>query len=202
LHDYNFPVANKPIITALRLPDEMMITGNWQGSDEFFQRLDKALAKGIRLVQLRAHHCSPQEYVELFRQAKHLCDEYKALLMVNTSLDIFYQLPAAAGIHLTAERLSVLSERPVDKKILLGASCHNKEEMEQAHRIGVDYILLGPVYQTATHPEAIPLGIEKFSRLAVSTVLPVFGLGGLQLTDKDKLLDAGAYGIAGISLYG
>jgi len=201
LHDFAFPVANQPIITALRLSREMMITGEWKDREEFNQRLKAALEKGVRLVQLRAHQSSPRDYLQLFQQAKNLCDEYKALLIANTSLDIFHQLPAAAGIHVTSHRLSSLNERPVDKSILCGASCHNQEEIEQAHRMGADYLVLGPVYKTATHPEAIPLGMTNFSRLASRTSLPVFALGGLQIADKTTLLQAGAYGISGINLY-
>jgi len=200
LHDYDFPVANQPIITAIRLPREMMITGEWSNHDEFFGRLKAALDRGVRLIQLRAHHVSQSEYIDLFKKAKKLCDEYNGLLVANTSLEIFHELPAA-GIHLTSRRLATLKARPVDKNFLLGASCHNQEEIRHAEQIGADYLVLGPVYQTTTHPEIKPLGLENFSRLVNGTSLLVFGLGGLKASDKEVLVQAGAYGIAGISLH-
>lgn len=200
LHDYAFPLANQSIITALRLPHEMVITGEWKSHDEFKWRLRSALDKGVRLVQLRAHHCTPREYLQLFQQSKKICDEYNALVIPNTSLEIFHQL-FAAGIHLTSDRLLTLKERPVHKRVLLGASCHNQEEIQQAKNIGVDYLVLGPVYQTTTHPEKSPLGLERFHQLVCEASLPVFALGGLKATDKEALQQAGAFGVAGISLH-
>jgi 8-oxo-dGTP diphosphatase len=200
LYDYDFPAANQPIITALRVPTEMMITGDWENTGEFRQRLVAAFHKGVRLVQLRAHACAPVEYVQLFRQAKSLCDDHGVLLMANTSLDLFQQL-SADGLHLTSRRLLELVRRPVDKRILLSASCHNQEQIRQAERVGVDYLVTGPVYPTATHPQAVPLGLEAFSKLVDSTSLPVFALGGIQSSNKEMLRQAGAYGIAGIRFW-
>lgn len=200
LYDYDFPAANQPIITALRLPREMMITGDWANTDEFFQRLTRVLDQGIRMVQLRAHHCTAREYTSLFRQAKKLCDDCGVLLVANAPLEVFQQL-SAEGLHLTSRQLLEFDRRPVGKRILLGASCHNREEIRRAEHIGADYLVLGPVYTTATHPEARPLGIDDFSRLASETSLPVFGLGGLQAVDKEVLMRAGAFGISGIRLW-
>lgn len=194
---HEFPQANRPIITALRLSREMMITGDWESQDDFLRRLRNALRRGVNLVQLRAHQCATLEYEDLFWIASAVCQEFKATLVPNTSLEIFQKLSASA-LHLNTQRMMAFTNRPVSKNILLGVSCHNLQEIRQAERIEADYITLAPVFPTRTHPGSEVLGLEKFSSLAKQTSLPVYALGGIDSDRSDDVRRAGAFGIAGI----
>jgi len=60
----------------------------------------------------------------------------------------------------------------------------------------LDFVLLGPVHSTPTHPDAQPLGWERFARMISGYTLPVFALGGLQLDDFGRACAAGAHGVA------
>jgi 8-oxo-dGTP diphosphatase len=197
---YDFPQANARIVTALRMPREMLITGLWQSETEFDERLTGALKKGIRLIQLRAHQCSEQELQALALHSRKICQEYGALLIVNTSVDRFRNMDAD-GLHLTSTELMHCQMRPVPKNILLGASCHSNEEVQQANRIGADYVTLGPVFATTTHPDARPLGLERFAALAAESRALVYALGGMKLELIGNIEEAGGYGIASITAW-
>src|SRR5690606_28424248 len=73
LADYKFPAANKPIITALRLSDKILITGEFSSGSEFLTRLERALEAGVRLVQFRAPQLSAADYQALAKAAQQLC---------------------------------------------------------------------------------------------------------------------------------
>jgi 8-oxo-dGTP diphosphatase len=102
----------------------------------------------------------------------------------------------AAGIHLTAARLLETSARP--EFALVGASCHDERELEHAVRIGVDFVVLGPVQDTPTHPDSPTLGWQRFAELVQGYPLPVYAVGGLGTGDFDRAWSAGAHGIAAI----
>ncbi len=91
-----------------------------------------------------------------------------------------------------------LNERPLSKECLVAASCHNREELQQAERIGVDFVVLSPVLATASHPGAVTLGWEKFSELVESVSIPVYALGGVTLGMSEQVLNAGGQGVAAI----
>jgi 8-oxo-dGTP diphosphatase len=78
----------------------------------------------------------------------------------------------------------------------VAASCHDAAELEQAVRLGVDFVVLGPVLPTASHPGAPTLGWERFTQLIRDYPLPVYALGGLGHADLERARDCGAHGIA------
>jgi 8-oxo-dGTP diphosphatase len=81
---------------------------------------------------------------------------------------------------------------------LVAASCHNRAELEQAARLGLDFVVLGPVQPTASHPDQPSMGWSAFNDLIACYPLPVYGIGGLALTDLAAAQTCGAHGIAAI----
>ncbi|MCU0833978.1 MAG: Nudix family hydrolase [Chromatiaceae bacterium] len=192
-----FPAADRPIITALRLPPLYLITGeDPRNPASFLARLERALASGVRLVQLRAHGLKPEEFARLAERSFALCDAAEARLLLNIDPAQAAGLPGH-GLHLTASRLWAINARP-DGFEWLGASCHGGEDLARAAALGLDYALLSPVRATATHPDAVPLGWERFATLADTAALPVYALGGLTPADLDQAIAHGAQGIAAI----
>ena len=193
-----FPEADRPVITALRLPTQLLITGEGASeSSAFLTRLERALSSGIRLVQLRAHELSDPDYLDLAVSAHQLCDKMGARLVLNREPDAVAAAPCH-GLHLTSHRLMALSTRPGRRGALVGASCHNARELSHAATLGLDYAVLSPVRTTATHPGATPLGWEGFAALTEPAAIPVFALGGLSAEDLPEALAHGAQGIAAI----
>lgn len=194
----DFPAADCPVIHALRLPDRLLITGpDPTRPAEFLDRLELALAAGIRLIQLRAPGLDPDAYARLARQAYRHCSEYGARLLLNTDPVLAGRLPCH-GLHLSAASLRAMPARPGRPDLWVGASCHNGTELALTERLGLDYALLSPVRPTTSHPGAPALGWPRFSELVAPVNLPIYALGGLTEADLPAAWQAGAQGIAAI----
>jgi 8-oxo-dGTP diphosphatase len=193
-----FPDADRPIITALRLPDLCLVTAGPEphGTDVFFRRMELTLERGVVLVQLRAHDLDLAAYRILASRAFALCERFGARLLLNADPGATHDLPCH-GYHLTGARLWGPEASRLEGR-WLGASCHSARDLERAAEFGLDYAFLSPVKRTASHPDGVPLGWEGFARLARGAVMPVFALGGLGPQDLPEAFRRGAQGVAGI----
>jgi len=197
LHRFDFPAANRPIVTAAGLPDLYLVTPEPGGDHEgFLRRLERVISGGIRLVQLRAHGLGEAAYAELAGRVVDLAVRHSARLMLNRDPALAERL--GVGVHLTARRLAELRGRPLASALPVAASCHQPEDLHQAVRCGVDFVVLGPVTATASHPHARPLGLERFAEWVRDVPLPVYALGGMQRGDLPAVRDAGGQGVAAI----
>lgn len=194
LHDYALPEADKPILTALSLPEFYAITPPLIESDTgFLHELEKTLDAGIRLVQLRLPGYA--SIAPLAEKAVALCERAGATLMVKEP-ELARQL--GCGLHLRAADLMRLKERPIAASPLLAASCHSEEEARQAELIGADFITLSPVMPTASHQDAKTLGWDTFATIVESVNLPAYALGGLGEAELEDAWSNGAQGVAAI----
>ena len=197
----HFPAADRPVITALKLPPRYMITGSDAGQPgQFLSRLSLAIERGIQLVQLRAHQLSDSAYRQLLAEVLPLCRTSGVKLLINRPQGVLDWHSEADGLHLTARQLTSLSRRPAGAA-LIGASCHQLEELKMAERAGLDYVLLSPVQRTSTHPQAASLGWPRFAEWVDQVNLPVYALGGLSADDLPNAILNGAQGIAAISAF-
>lgn len=193
-----FPAADRPIITALRLPSLYLITGDDPADAEgFAARLARALDAGIGLIQLRAHGLSDDDYRRLARRLLPLCEQAGARLLLNRAPAVVQDL-CVHGLHLGSGWLRRVRERPCPASQLVGASCHSAEELRLAAALGLDYALLSPVEATRSHPGATPLGWSGFAECVASAQLPVYALGGLGPEHLQQCLAHGGQGIAAI----
>jgi thiamine-phosphate diphosphorylase len=117
-------------------------------------------------------------------------------VFVNDRLDIALACHAA-GVQLTAHSLPVSAARRLDAAWWIGKSVHDLAEAEAARAEGADYLLVGPVYATATHPDRPPLGLDALRQI-VQLGLPVIAIGGLGPGRAHEVRAAGAYGVAAI----
>jgi 8-oxo-dGTP diphosphatase len=194
----SFPAADRPIITALRLPQLLLITGpDPRYPTKFLLRLEAALARGVRLVQLRAHELAPANYRRLAEQAFRLCETAGGRLLLNRDPQEVKLLPRH-GLHLRARTLASLRIRPGLPDDVVGASCHDAEELAKASALGLDYALLSPVKPTRSHPGVLPLGWSRFGELVDPLPMPIYALGGLHPRDLGEAIHSGAQGIAAI----
>ncbi|MFJ4371921.1 Nudix family hydrolase [Pseudomonas japonica] len=201
LGQYEFPEANRPIVAAARLPGEYLITPDGLETPQLLRGIQKAVASGIKLVQLRAPNMYDPKYRDVAVDAVGLCAG-KAQLMLKGPLEWLGDFPSA-GWHLTAEQLRkyAANGRPFPKTRWLAASCHNAEELALAERMGVDFVTLSPVQATQTHPEARPLGWDVAERLIEGFNQPVFLLGGVGAAERERAWQIGAQGVAGIRAF-
>lgn len=206
LNNFEFPAANKPIINAITLPGQYLITGAFADEHDFYCRLLYALEQGIRIVQLRLGRVDLVAHRPLLKRTVELCESFSATLLINTGVDTFVQAitefpTAKIGLHLNCHRALAASGRPIPADYLLGVSCHNEQEIIQAQAIGADYLLVSPVKATATHPHTTPMGWDAFKALVELANVPVYALGGVCASDLEAAKGAGAQGVAGISAW-
>jgi len=193
----DFPEANKNIILALALPDEYMITGEFKNQEDFLNKLELSLEQGIRLVQFRCKECSNSEYLNLARQSQLMCERYNTKLLLNASIEKALEVPSS-GVHLTSRNLHAINSRPVDRSILLSASCHNIEDIRQANKINADIVLISPVKETESHPGVSGIGWDKFAELIKQSLAPGYALGGMGKQDVSQAQFKGGQGVAAI----
>ena len=199
LGGYCFPAANTPIIKAVSLPDRYLVTPDpGPDHDVFLNELENTLACGISLVQLRARQLPDAVLRALVQKVQQRCRQAGARLLLNTGTAVAAEL-GVDGMHLTSARLRALSARPLDSGQLVGASCHTIEEVQYAGDLGLDFVVVSPVKQTTSHPDARPLGYEGLLQMTELATVPVYALGGMQPTDMDEAFRHGAQGIAAIS---
>lgn len=201
LPNYDFPEANRPIVAAASLPSQYLITPGELDTPVLLRGIQKVIASGIKLVQLRAPNGYDPQYRDLAVDAVGLCAG-KAQLMLKGPLEWLGDFPSA-GWHLTSAQLRKYASkgRPFPAQRWLAASCHDAEEVALAQQMGADFITLSPVQPTQTHPEAQPLGWEKAGELIVGCNRPVFLLGGVTPADVGRAHEAGAQGVAGVRAF-
>ncbi len=191
--------ATVPVIGWLRLPADYAISdAAGMGEACFLQALERRLANGLRLVQLREKSLSADAFDRLFRAARARCAAAGARLLINSAHDRSYWR-AADGVHLTSRDLAAATERP--PLPLVAASCHDAAELARAGRLQLDLAVLGPVLPTRSHPCATPLGWPGFAAAVCETRLPVYALGGVGPGHRQAALAAGAHGVAGIGAF-
>jgi len=201
LPNHEFPAANQPIVAAARLPGEYLITPEGLETPALLRGMQKAIAGGIKLVQLRAPNGYDPQYRDLAVDAAGLCAG-KAQLMLKGPFEWLGDFPSA-GWHITAAQLRkhAAAGRPFGKDRWLAASCHNAEELALAQQMDVDFVTLSPVQPTQTHPDAQPLGWAEAARLIDGFNKPVYLLGGVGPGERQKAWEAGAQGVAGIRAF-
>lgn len=185
------PPADVAIVTALRLPAYYVISGPAPGaapplrSDALSQlRLPGAGVDAARREVMRLLDTAPR---------------WREHLLVSHDIELARKL--GVGVHLSAQQLRALRERPLVKGGWVGASCHGADELARAAELGVDFATLSPVCVTASHPDATPLGWQRFAALVAAAQLPVYALGGVGPGDLEHARTAGAQGVAGIRAF-
>jgi 8-oxo-dGTP diphosphatase len=188
--------ANGPVLRALALPTFYGITDAARmGVQVFLRRLELALGAGLRLVQVRERALSARDAEYLMRETVALVRSFGGTVLLNGD-EAFGDRMGVDGMHLPARRLMTLRTRPDFRYI--GASCHTPEELARAADLGVDFVVLGPVHDTPSHPGAATLQWNGFAELVRTYSLPVYAIGGLGRQDLNDAWSSGAHGVAGI----
>nr|VFJ65184.1 MAG: 8-oxo-dGTPase [Candidatus Kentron sp. FW] len=206
LWDYRFPAADIPIIKAICLPDTYLITPEPdQDPGDFLDTLDRCLADGVRLVQLRAKQLDDVAYEKLAKEVLARCNAKGAKCILNAT-PLFAKRIGMHGAHLSSHRLlDIENIRDLFRKdnlsrdgFLIGASCHSQVELQHASHIGADFATLSPLKPTQTHPHAKLLTWDRFAELTQASTIPVYALGGMSKKDLEAAWKHGAQGIAAI----
>ena len=119
-----------------------------------------------------------------------------ARLFVNDRLDIALAC-GAAGVQLGNSSLAPAEARRLCADWWIGRSVHDLDEARAAQQAGADYLVLGPVYPTPSHPGGLPVDAATLAAV-VGLGLPVIAIGGVTVERASSLKAAGVYGVAAI----
>ena len=195
-----FPEADHPIIAAVNLPPVYGITPDLpEFGPAFFQQLEHLLDGGLRLLQFRSKILSNTEQLLVMKKLFSRCRLRNCLLLFNGMPESNEILEFSHGIHLPSSELLNLERRPLNSDFIIAASCHNEHELKHAAHIGADFAVLSPVNVTASHPDAAPMGWQLFAKIVDAATIPVYALGGMQVTDISIAQSCGGQGVAMIS---
>lgn len=158
-----------------------------------------AAASGVSMIQIRAKSLSARALYQLTLDSLAVVGPSR--LLVNTRADI--ALAARAhGVHLPANSLSPTSIRRIAPPgFLIGVSCHTLTELAAAAHESADFAVFAPIFPTPSKPGAVPLGLEALREACSLVSLPIYALGGITESNAPLCIEAGATGIAGISLF-
>jgi len=175
--------ANAPVLASLALPAEYAITAASRlGAAQMLTRLERALERGLKLLQVREPEMDDAGRRLFTEQAIGLAHRYGCKVLTKAPF------AGADGIHFTAAGLMQLQEKPPQG--LAAASCHTRAELERAMQLELDFVVVGPVRDKAA------IGWSGFAGLVAGSSIPVYAIGGLSPADRRAAWRAGAHGIA------
>ncbi|WP_130472831.1 thiamine phosphate synthase, partial [Candidatus Magnetaquicoccus inordinatus] len=182
-----------PHTVTQTIPSLLLITDPTLGQ-HLPQQVTAALRGGVKHLLLRHKQATAGEMLRLAQEMQSLTRAYRAALLIHDRLDIALAV-AADGVHLPEHGLPTAIARTLWPG-LLGRSCHSVESARQALQEGADYVTLSPLFATSSHPEATPLGLERFRSWRQQIHGPVLALGGIHKENAHLARAAGADGVA------
>lgn len=175
--------------------DEVLTRSDFeQQARALFETAGPALA-----FHLRGPRTSGRRLYDLALALKTPADEAGSVLIVNDRVDV------AVGAGLNAVHLGRRSLCPTDVsrfagRLRLGSSCHGACEVVEARGFGASWIILGNLFETATHPDRKGLGVDRLKILVEAAgSVPVLAIGGVTPARVEAVLRSGAHGIAVLS---
>jgi thiamine-phosphate pyrophosphorylase len=155
----------------------------------------RAASEGVDMIQIRAKELPTRELIQLVEAAVQLASRR---ILVNTRTDIALAY-GAGGVHLPGNSIAPNRIRAIAPQgFLIGVSCHTVDELRRAEEEGASFAVYGPVFATG---EKLPIGLKAFREGAAAVNMPVYSLGGIDEQNAKLCMEAGAAGIAGISLW-
>lgn len=169
-----------------------------------FKLVQQAIRAGVDLIQIREKDLGTRPLLELVRRSleESRAAEGRTRIVVNDRLDVALGA-RAAGVHLGRQSMPADVVRGmVPEGFLVGVSCHSLAEALDAETARADYIVLGPVFETPSKlAYGPPLGLETLREVCARVKIPVLALGGITVERARACLEAGAAGLAGISIF-
>jgi len=154
--------------------------------------LRAALGGGVDIVQLREKEHGRGQIERSAQTFRRLCDTYSALFIVNDDPELA-EACDADGVHIGQDDASPTAAREIlGPEAIIGLSTHSEEQIEAAAGEPVDYISVGPIWETPTKAGRPGVGLELVSHAAANAAKPFFAIGGVESSNAGQVVAAGA----------
>jgi thiamine-phosphate pyrophosphorylase len=154
--------------------------------------LHAALTGGVDIVQLREKELGRDEIERSARTFRRLCNSHSALFIVNDD-PFLAQSCDADGVHLGQDDMAVEEAREIlGPEMIIGLSTHSKEQLAASAGRGVDYVSVGPIWETPTKEGRPGVGLGLVEHAADAAPHPFFAIGGVEPSNAAEVVDAGA----------
>ncbi len=159
--------------------------------------IDIAVRNGVNMVQIRAPELAYTDFDVLVGYVVRAVGE-RALMVVNPSHREIKRCLGVAGVHLPEGAPVSVAEvrRAYADPVLVGRSVHSEDGARKAMISGVDYLILGTIYPSESHPGSDAHGAGVIEKVERETHLPVIGIGGITEDNVRDVMARGARGVA------
>jgi thiamine-phosphate diphosphorylase len=154
-------------------------------------------ASRATIVQLRAPALST---AALENELNTLVATASVPIVVSSRCDIAIACDAA-GVNLPEGDIPIADARMIVGRRLIGRSVHSRAGAVAAEHDGADYVVFGPVWESASHPGIAPAGLAALVEVVLAVGIPVLAIGGVTAERTSEVLVSGAAGYAAIRLF-
>jgi thiamine-phosphate diphosphorylase len=180
--------------------------------DGLMARIERAVADGVDVVQLREPDLSDRDLAALADRALHAARGRATRSIVNDRPDVAIAV-GAAGVHLrgdavAASRVAVFAAGPAPAprapgRFMIGRSVHSLAEIDAAVADGAcDYLMFGTVFPSAGKPDGHPVaGLDALGDACRRSPIPVIAIGGMTPARAADAVSAGAAGVAAVGMF-
>jgi thiamine-phosphate pyrophosphorylase len=153
--------------------------------------LRTALGGGVDIVQLREKELDRGEIERAAQTYRRIADTYSALFILNDDPDLARACDAD-GVHVGKHEEVAAAREALGPDAIVGLSTHSEAEIAAAAELPVDYIAVGPIWETPTKPGRPGVGLELISHAADQAAPPFFAIGGIDPLNAEEVVRAGA----------
>jgi len=168
------------------------------GVDSLLESIARNIAQGVEYIQIREKDLPPRDLAALVRRALAIRGTRPTKILVNTRADIAIAC-GADGVHLPSGTPILNYGIP---GLLTGVSCHTIDDLREAEAAHVSFAVYGPVFPPRSKLHTGPVtGLDQLREACSAVRIPVFALGGITAENASSCIEAGAAGIAAITLF-
>ena len=155
--------------------------------------VEAALDGGLTLLQYRDKSTDEARRLREAEALKHLCDRYKAHLLINDDAELAARLDVGVYLGQTDGPLTP-ARALLGPKAIIGSTCHDQIELaEQAVKEGATYVAFGRFFTSSTKPGAAPAALDVINQARARLVnVPICVIGGITLDNAAPLVERGA----------
>ena len=170
--------------------DYIVITNRHLCNGDYYEQIEKVARLRPFALILREKDISDEEYMEMCKKVKEICDKYDVRFIVHQRVDIAKKL-GYRNIHIS---YSLLDSIDYDKFDYISVACHSLEEAIDIDKSYANQIVLGTIFETDCKLGLKGKGTEFVREVSAHTSKPIYAIGGIKESNISEVIKAGAKG--------